>query len=664
MNTNSLVFNDSITPIDKLIEHLIKNCPALAVRDVHVVDAARAAEGEVWSPQLFAHEAWVASKEKASGADGDLLRVGALGMGLSDDERTRVLAQATHRSTQERQPEALREQEGSEGGLRGAIEVRQDTDGYAIVGVDLHRFAQTCGGTEDLIVALPASIGGVPVVRIAAEAFSRRRVQGVGVRLLVVPDTVKRIGAHAFLALSAQCIHLGCNVEVLGEQPCDLAGVSPRLARRSYSVDKHNKHFSAYRGSLFSSDGTRLLFLAAPSTARVELPRNVEHIEAGAFATGCELPAVVVCPQTLARVDTKAWDDAVWLCPHGAPACHALRRRGVRLAGPRAFEQDGCWYDFDEDGAVLVAGPPKPASVSRRFAEQAAAFAAAVHSIAGDAAGVDGELSPSAVAAQAATEFAASGEAGSTVGYVSASASEVLALPREVAGRPLVCIGIRALPFAPASVVIPDTVRVIERDNACRGTKRLVLAEGLERIGEHCFWSRKLEGPVLIPASVHSIGKGCFEYAVCRLEHTKTIIHVSADQLLSCFLADPPDEIPFDFARYDELLRTGKNLPDRLGAVLHRLAMPFRLADDTRDVLVSYLRDHERETQERVARDGDRVMVEALVHVGFIDERTFDRQIELLRACNRTDCVLYLMEWHREQGGQSKPSSSRDRFAL
>ena len=270
-------------------------------------------------------------------------------------------------------------------------------------------------------------------------------------------------------------------------------------------------------------------------------------------------------------------------------------------------------------------------------------------------------LSPAAAAAEAATEFAASGEAGSTVGYVSASASDVLALPRQVEGRPLVRIGVRALPFAPASVVVPDTVRIIERDNACRGTKRLILPEGLVSIGAHCFWSRKLEGPVPVPASVRSIGEGSFEYAVCRLSHVGAIVHVSADQLLTCFLTDASDGVPFDFARYDELLRSGKNLPDRLGALLHRLAVPYRLADDTRSVLVSHLRALGREAQERVAREGDRNMVEALVKAGFIDDASFDRQIELLRACNRTDCVAYLMEHHR---AQAKPASAKERFAL
>ena len=121
---------------------------------------------------------------------------------------------------------------------------------------------------------------------------------------------------------------------------------------------------------------------------------------------------------------------------------------------------------------------------------------------------------------------------------------------------------------------------------------------------------------MLIPASVRSVGEGSFEYAVCRLSHVGAIVHVSADQLLTCFLTDASDGVPFDFGRYDELLRSGKNLPDRLGALLHRLAVPYRLADDMRSVLVSHLRGYGREAQERIAREGDRNMVEALVKAG------------------------------------------------
>lgn len=705
MAINPLVFYPTSISGEALVDQALKNPPVLDRRDVEVVRAAWAQEGEVWSPQLPPYESWAprAATESTTGAggtDGDLLVVGALGMGLSDEEREEVLARAARTVAVEGSTAGPR---CMDAGLHGAISVREDVDGYALVGFDLRRIAEAVGRDEGLAVILPAAVGGVPIVRIAAEAFARRQVQGVGVRLLVVPNTVNRIAANAFLALSAQRIHLGRSVRELGEQPCDLAGVSPRLQRRCFSVDARNERFQARGGSLFADEGRALLFLASPYGPRVDLPEGIERIGASAFAQGCEPPRVVSCGSVLARVDARGWDDAVWLCPPETPAYGVLARRGVRLAGLDAVERDGCWYDFDParasaakigrkageaasvleptdgddaadavgagDGAItppaplaeesgragddsrvvrLVAGPPPPTSVSRHFALAAAERAAALHGL-----GADADVpSPGEIAAQAAGTAS------------TANAADLLALPHLVEGRPLVRIGVRALPYAAAALVIPDTVRVIERDNACRGTRRLVLPEGLEVIGAHSFCSRILEGSVPIPASVRSVGEGCFEYAICRLECAGAVVHVSADQLLSCFLDDPADGIPFDFARYDEQLRAGKNLPDRLGALLHRLAVPVRLSDETRAALVARLREQEADAMRRVAREGDRQMVEALVAAGFIDERTFDRQIELLRACNRADCVLYLMEWHREQGGSLKPPSARDRFAL
>ena len=477
MMENTLVYHGAHAPIEELLDHAIKNPVRLDARDVEVVEAARAVEGEVWSPQLPAYRAWAAEGEAGdvaggAGREGDLYSAGALWMGEFDE----LLAQAAERDAADAQetPRARMEE-----GLRGAVGVRQVPGGYALTAFDLRRFAAAVGQSDDLAVLLPAYVDGIPVVRVAVEAFARRFVQGVGVLLLVVPDTVEHIAANAFAAMSAQRIHIGRGVSQLGEQRCDLAGVSPRLARREYSVDAGNARYLAREGNLFSDGGRELVFLASPYGERVSLPDGVERVASSAFADGCEPPAVVDCSA---------------------------------------------------------------------------------------------------------------------------------ALPRQVEGRPLVRIGVRALPFAPASVVVPETVRIIERDNACRGTKRLILPEGLVSIGAHCFWSRKLEGPVLIPASVRSVGEGSFEYAVCRLSHVGAIVHVSADQLLTCFL-------------------TG----------------------------------YGREAQERIAREGDRNMVEALVKAGFIDDASFDRQIELLRACNRTDCVAYLMEHHR---AQAKPTSAKERFAL
>lgn len=717
---NMLVYSDADTPLDKIVEHAVVTPFGVDVRDVEVIEAARANKDEVWSPQLLpyrpwasamrdvgsdnnyeeSYAAWCAGKDSAvmdsmllgkaaaahhkedkpvdnnilpEGFDaskasraGDLYSAGALWMGEYDDLLACAAREGMGGSAAVNVDFLNRTTED----MHDAIGVRQEADGYALVAFDLRRFAALAGSDQDLVVVLPSFVGGVPIVRIAAEAFSRRYVQGISVRLLVIPDTVKSIGTNAFLAMSAQCIHIGKSVELLGEQRCDLAGVSPRLARREYLVDSNNPWFVSRDGSLFGSDGKDLLFLAPPYAERVQLPEDVEKISSAAFADGCEPPLLVDCSESLVRADSKAWDEAVWRCPAKTPVHRVLKKRGVRLAGPQAIELDGCWYDFDDEGAVLVAGPPKPVSVSRRFAEQAAVRAVAVR---GKGDNTTDAPSPFAAAAEAATEMAASGDAGSTVDYVSASVGDVLSLPRQIEGHPLVRIGMRALPFAPASVVFPDTVRCIERDNACRSTKRLVLPEGLLSIGAHCFWSRKLDDPVLIPASVESVGEGSFEYAICRLEHNGSVVHVSADQLLSCFLTQLQDGVPFDYGSYDDLLRSGKNLPDRLGALIHRLAAPCKLSDDMRDYLVSQLRENEREAQERVARDGDLSVVQALVDAGFIDEGSFDRQIELLRSCNRTDCVAYLMEWrqeHRtscnsaEQESVSTSDVLRDKFAL
>ncbi|MFR1638629.1 MAG: hypothetical protein ACLSVD_05280 [Eggerthellaceae bacterium] len=210
--------------------------------------------------------------------------------------------------------------------------------------------------------------------------------------------------------MSAQRIHIGRGVNQLGEQRCDLAGVSPRLARREYSVDAGNARYLAREGNLFSDGGRELVFLASPYGERVSLPDGVERVASSAFADGCE-----PLRWWTARRRLRALTLAAGTTRSGAARSRLPRTarfaRGVRLAGPAAVELEGCWYDFDAEGAVLVAGPPKPISVSRRFAEQAAVRAVAVRGkdeVADDADAC--ALSPAAAAAEAATEFAASGK--------------------------------------------------------------------------------------------------------------------------------------------------------------------------------------------------------------------------------------------------------------
>ncbi|WP_165045014.1 leucine-rich repeat protein [Adlercreutzia sp. ZJ138] len=688
VQASSLVFCDKTTPIDDLVEELCALQVNLDADQVSIERAAHSVEGEVWSPQLLPYDDWTKHQDietkvlRIEGQD-DAYNEGLLAWGrlefIDDDLREKLIAQAREKGDSEALAAAVVKRRVFDGDddLRGAISVRQDTDGYVLVGIDIRRYAQALGTTDNLIVVLPATVDGVPIVRIAQEAFVRRLVQGVDVRLLVVPHTVRRIGGDAFAALSCRHVHLGASVETGGDQACDMAGVHPRLVSRTYTVDEHNPAYAARDGSLYSKDGETLLLFAPPYEQRCAIPEGVRRIGSAAFCAGCDEPLFVLAPETLEKVDSKAWRDAVWVCPPASAVREKLKSRGVRLASENVVEHDGCWYDFDEQGAVLVAGPPAPKSASARFAAQAFAFGKSGGAKAGGAAGGAGT-------SDASTAGAAGERVSGTVGSGGAAVSTrtTLVLPREIEGRPLVRIGVRALPTAPETLVIPSSVKVIEQENACLGTKRLTLSDGVRSIGAHSFRSRTLEPPVLIPASVESVGEGCFEYAVCRLAANGAVVHVPADQLLSCFIECTQREgaevgvrgagdsssstgALFDFARYDQVLLSGKNIPDRLGALLHRLAHPEGLAPATKQTLVSQARAKGRDALQYVAREGNIDMVAALLEAGFINDENFDRQIELLRACNRTDCVMFLMERHRKQEEQAgKPKSARARFAL
>ncbi len=153
-----------------------------------------------------------------------------------------------------------------------------------------------------------------------------------------------------------------------------------------------------------------------------------------------------------------------------------------------------------------------------------------------------------------------------------------------------------------------------------------------------------------------------------RLAAADAVVHITSDQLMSCFLEAPDDGIPFDFTRYDDQLLVGRGLPDHLGALLHRVAAPFRLAPAMRDRIVEALRERAADAVAAVAREGDITCVRALAEAGFLDDgELFDRQIERLRASNRTDCVLFLMNWQHDRAEASRatvPKRARDRFAL
>lgn len=662
-------------PAQTVVQRALAQPVRLALCDVQEVRPGQAAAGEVWSPQLLPYKSWAesaAGHRVSDGADGDLLSAGSLGMGVADKRRADLLSMAAQQVDVGGAAAVVVPGGGNE---CCTVSVQREAEGYALVGFDLRKLAQDAGATYGLAVVLPSYIDNIPVVRIASGACARRLVRGVGVDVLVVPDMVRRIAPGAFSALPGRHIHLGSSVSSGGDQACDLLGVTPPLERRTYSVGAGNASYRAYEGSLLSADGAQLLFFAPPYARDCTIPSGVKTIGEHALCQGCAVPHVVRASGELGQVKSKLWDDALWILPDEAPAAERLRRRGVRVCGLGVKEAASCWFDCGGTEAVLVAGPPAPTSASKRFAS-AAARTRAAH--ASDAAGrLDADMALARSRANDCDGLVSGGRLGpigqgpSAAALAAPAVLELLELPQVVEGKRLTAIAPRALPYAPKTLVVPPSVRCVEEANACRGTQRLLLAEGLERVGAHCFCSRTLEGPVQLPRSLRSVGEGSFEFAVCRLAHSGMVVHVPADQLLTCFTEGArPGCDPFDLATYDAVLRAGKNVPDRLGALLHRLTVPIELSRSDQESFAQEIRAAGRDAMMRVAREGDVAMVRALADAGLMGGARFDAQIELLRQANRMDCVAFLMEWHRghdnevARDGRSTTSSVRSRFAL
>ncbi|MGI6045982.1 MAG: leucine-rich repeat protein [Eggerthellaceae bacterium] len=673
MTFDSLVFQDAETSLDDLLKTYTSTPISIHARDVYLADPAVAREGEVWSPQLPQYEQWSNARRVDDDTSSDLLVAGARTMGMDEDFYENMVRRAEEKGMHSAQIEGERVFRARQGGLDGkgaVIGVRPDGDSYTIAAVDISAYAAQTGQDTDLIVVLPSDIDGVPIRRIASEAFARRHAWGVGVRLLVVPDSIEVIGAEAFSVLSVRTIWLGKGVKELGSQEYDMANVRPRVASRKYLVDEGNTRYLSLDGDLLTKDSTQLLFFAPPYKARVRIPHGVNRVSSWALARGCAAPSVAECPSELDHVDSNAWPDTVWTCVIGSRVHRELVARGIRTATPQLVAYEGCWYDFDEVGAVLIAGPLGPETASSRFADSVAQRYA--DKVAGDKDAVrvsTGKLRNIAAA--------------------TVDDEDVLALPATVEGKPLVRIAARALPYTPPVLTIPASVRVIERDNTCRGLKRLVLTPGIKFIGAYCFQSRALEGITVLPKSLEYIGAECFQYSICRLDHIGLVVNVPADPRLDFFIGEndrgmvgqvkatrlaimlettdevncrPPEGIPADLNAYDELLISGKRLLDRLGAILFRLMSDYGMTDRNRKRLVEALREFGTEALQRVALEGNRDMVAALVKSGFINDENFDEQIELLRLSNRTDCVMYLMEQRNKEKGARQ--SIHDKFAL
>lgn len=559
--------------------------------------------------------------------------------------------------------------------------------GLEVMSVNLIEAAQVIGASRDLVVIIPAYIEGIPVRRVTYRAFHQARVHGVGVACLVLPHTLEKLDTGALKYLSVQHIYVGKSMRDMGDLSVDFMAQSPNIAQRRFDVSPENPLFVAREGSLFArvertAHELRLEYAAVPYPQTFELGEDVTQIAAGFASQGCDLPERVVFGSALDRVMSRAWDHPVWSGSLKAPAVSVLRRRGVRFARENAVRVGECWYDIIDNEAHLIAGPGAPTSVSRTFAQVAAARVSHLGtglqvSSNGQEVNAQVALNPREVAKAAAHKQAD---------------ARGLVVPATVEGCPVVRVAPYAITHVPGALVLPDTITHIDHHNKALGATHLSLPRNLRWIGAHSFCSRTFEGVVHIPASVVGIGSGSFEYARCQFDATGTVVHTSADQLMSCFIGETDEEaaldaswdvdwsqrqterhvalkkdvgyqfaIPFDFDRYDELLRSGRTIPDREGALLLRLI--GQPAPD--DAMQAYLREALTQDMQslatRVAVMGVVSQVKACIERGLITRDTQPLFLEALRRANRADCVLFLVQAFQEP---TKKASARERFSL
>ncbi|MEG1425520.1 MAG: leucine-rich repeat domain-containing protein [Raoultibacter sp.] len=605
-----MIFQDSEHPLHNIIEQTKETPLEICPDEVREEGLPKASAREIWSPQLLPYENWVPQQTFGDREEVGLLEAGSLGLGLDQDLREATLARAMHKQAlTDAHEHAAAENSDTPKPL---LSVRLDEEGYAIMGVDLHAYEHRCEKkVADTVVVIPRSIKGIPVVRITAGAFARRLVYGIDVRALIVPDSVIYIERDALAALSVHDIFISRSVKHLGAQRFSIKKATCIPDHIAFHVDPENPWFASCDGSLYSKMKDQLYFQAFPAPRTLTLPDGLRRIAPHAFVESAQTPELVCCPPTLAHIDSTPNQETLWTCALDSPLRRTFSNLHLSALSPHYLYKEGFYFDImDSDEVHLVRSPRQCAHV---------------------------------------------------------------VLPSSIEGRTLTRIRSGALPHRVESLVIPDSVTVIEAKNTCVGLTHLTLPAHLQTLGAHNFLSRSLTHTVEIPVSLTSIGRGCFENCICHFEASNATVHISPNLQLSCFIGeDAPAEdtelyerekIPFDFKRYDELLASNKYLYEKTDAVLQRIEHPYRLSVTARGELLVYLQEHERDVMHRAARAGSPKLLESLCECGFITADTIDAQTEILRQMRKTDCVLFLMDY-RQQHFKAAIAAPSSRFAL
>ena len=618
-----MLFSDDTTPIAELIENSRQQGLHLTRNEVIIADDKIIGDNRVYSPQLINKDAWVPPKKDPNAPELGLLESNALDLAIGEETRANLLKriEEEQREEAERQAKEGNHLPVTDNPQGQYMTVRLEEDGYTIVEINLHQYALDCGYTPDnMIIELPRSVDGIPVTRLSGGALRAILTNGIDVRLIITSTNLKEIRPNAFASLSVRNIYVSESVEVIGPQEFSVTKATVVPDSIDYHVSHDNKHFCSEGGCLYSKDKKRLLFQKWPYERELYLPEGLERIEASTFIAGAPGPAVIFCPDTLFRVSSKPspdllWNPAsLWVCPTDSKLAKQLNSLRPNTIAPGFVEENDFYYDITEDGTATLARSPRKC--------------------------------------------------------------DRVILPETVDGHPVTVLREQSLPRRLKALIVPGSVKEIGKNNMATGLTELYLPEGIEKIGESTFRSRALDGVVSIPKSLTDIGRGCFENALVRFEACGTTVQISPRLEASCFVGKAPvnpetgtytggeyDGIPFDFAAYDAYLLSNNHVPDRMQAVLLRLAKPYKLEEKAREALLEWLHERQDESIAAIARMGDVPMLKALCEMGFINEETIDLQAEECRRTHRTDAVLYLMEYKNEHFAKEQVSA-HDRFAL
>lgn len=139
--------------------------------------------------------------------------------------------------------------------------------------------------SEEENIVVPDTLGGAPVVEIGSFTFQATKADSV-----TISDTVEKIASDAFWDARIPYVYSGKNVKIIGH--------------------------SAFRDS-------RLI--------DIELPKNLEKIEAYAFY-GCEYLEAIVIPEKITKIDSFTFFNC--------PLLTSVTAKGVVEIGEEAFSND------------------------------------------------------------------------------------------------------------------------------------------------------------------------------------------------------------------------------------------------------------------------------------------------------------------------------------